>query len=164
MSAALALNDAEFNALYKTKALAKAADYFGDHAKRRMPQPPDTWAAEMLAAVLGSLIGKPEPEPLPDLPLVGDMKKPARVGGKIEELPEATQLLLAKGRRRVAGNVAVVYSAFLRFPDAEWSARELVDRIPGSNVGAVLQNLRNLAIDGVIVRVKKGRYKLAPGI
>lgn len=128
--------------------VAKAAEFFGDVAKRRAPNMPDAFGSELLAVGLARLVGETELNPLPELdpiaPVGGGAYRPgpARPRDLQKLIPQAQSLLLASGfKRRPLPQTCLVYAAMMTgSPKVEWTnvaISELTgikDRIAISNV------------------------------
>lgn len=141
----------------KTKAITKAAEYFELIAIGKTPQHPDPFLADMLALACAGVVGIEVPEPLPD----GVPTGPRAPGEQIRQVPEARTLMLAHGFKQVRGLTALIYSAFVGSPGSQWSAEQIVERLP---VPATRQNvsgqLAHFVKRGLLERKSFGIYGL----
>lgn len=151
---------------FRSRVVARAADYFDDIAKRRTPNLPDDWAAEMMAVGCAGLVGQPVPEPLPALGPVIPAGRGGALPGGIKDLrkriPQAKTMLLAQGyQKNVSDSTAMVYAAFLTNSQVEMKVADVAEMIGENsiNTSAKCQAMvkKGLLVAGTI----RGYYKLS---
>lgn len=155
------MTDADFRA----KVLKKAADFFGDFAKRRVPERPDVFVSELLATACAALVGADVPPPLPMLALLPAVGRSNGYSPKklADMIPHARTLLMAQGNfnRTPSDKTCLVYAAFTTHPESELRSRVVAEMTGLAGSMAASGYCQHLVKAGALVAVRRGYYKLA---
>lgn len=149
---------------FRSRVVARAADYFDDISKRRTPNLPDEWAAEMMAVGCAGLVGAPVPEPLPALGPVMPAGR-GHIPGGAKDLrklvPQAKTMLLSQGyQKSVSDGTAMVYAAFLTNPQVEMKVADVAE-MTGVEPMNTSSKCQVMAKKGLLAATRRAHYKLA---